>query len=533
MNVFQNNFFIINILLLISIFTFNVYSAEIFNACGISYEEPYFAINDSSGIETLLIDNNGNLFAYGESKIATNKDSFIVGDNVFNNESSVYDYIFQNVSSMPFDSGLIIRSNSGNDVAKITNNSIYLKGKGAIEREQANCLMDGGYCVGDILETRDYYCDINGERSGACLYDLVSSENCLNKISYENDSGKEYFKKGYVLDFLGCNSNNCTYDKYDDYCLSSTDLVEYYEDGVNYGEETYSCSVNDYNYCDGNTWRKVTYNCGSGECYEKSDLAIQDCTFAPPTDYSAWSCLDNKHKTRVETNYAPICTISGCSYSSSQVTETIACQGEKICVSGNCVDPIFRSCKELLEAGKSTGDGVYYIDPDGVGGNPEFQVYCEMSTGGWTVLVGNSLYSSGNFPFNPSLVGVSKSYPGGRYYAFQGGGANGYCHVPTPYYSVNIRMPHNEISYSVRMRHHNVYYMHGGYVDIHNDGSPERRIWTCSGACGQGQVKDYTVTKTYSSATTATNSRVYFKGHACQNWGSAEGRLYLYYLKVR
>jgi len=45
-----------------------------------------------------------------------------------------------------------------------------------------------------------------------------------------------------------------------------------------------------------------------------------------------------------------------------------------------------RSCKEILSAGLSTGDGLYYIDPDGVGGQLPFRVYCDMSTsgGGWT-----------------------------------------------------------------------------------------------------------------------------------------------------
>lgn len=45
-----------------------------------------------------------------------------------------------------------------------------------------------------------------------------------------------------------------------------------------------------------------------------------------------------------------------------------------------------RSCKEILDAGLSKGDGVYYIDPDGVGGLLPFKVYCDMtiSGGGWT-----------------------------------------------------------------------------------------------------------------------------------------------------
>jgi hypothetical protein len=45
-----------------------------------------------------------------------------------------------------------------------------------------------------------------------------------------------------------------------------------------------------------------------------------------------------------------------------------------------------RSCKSLLDSGHSTGNGLYWLDPDGSSSIGAFQAYCDMSNGGWTLV---------------------------------------------------------------------------------------------------------------------------------------------------
>lgn len=57
-------------------------------------------------------------------------------------------------------------------------------------------------------------------------------------------------------------------------------------------------------------------------------------------------------------------------------------------ISPNNITPsAFSSCSAILNAGSSTGNGIYSIDPDGNGLSNAFQVYCDMTNqnGGWTL----------------------------------------------------------------------------------------------------------------------------------------------------
>jgi hypothetical protein len=69
--------------------------------------------------------------------------------------------------------------------------------------------------------------------------------------------------------------------------------------------------------------------------------------------------------------------------SSSESTTSVEEVIDIGCEDGTTANCPGLSCQDLLDLGHSTGDGYYYIDPDGSGG---FEVYCDMSNhgGGWT-----------------------------------------------------------------------------------------------------------------------------------------------------
>lgn len=56
------------------------------------------------------------------------------------------------------------------------------------------------------------------------------------------------------------------------------------------------------------------------------------------------------------------------------------------------------NCKEILDNQFSTGNGLYWIDPDGYGGNAPFQCYCDMDFdgGGWTLVLNYNHFAGTN-----------------------------------------------------------------------------------------------------------------------------------------
>ena len=72
----------------------------------------------------------------------------------------------------------------------------------------------------------------------------------------------------------------------------------------------------------------------------------------------------------------------------SLAVNILAIDGIDLPCDGTAAKPCL-DCAEILAENPGKGNGAYWIDPDGVGGLPHFEVYCDMLTdgGGWTVLM--------------------------------------------------------------------------------------------------------------------------------------------------
>lgn len=69
-------------------------------------------------------------------------------------------------------------------------------------------------------------------------------------------------------------------------------------------------------------------------------------------------------------------------------------------------------CEDILEAGQSTGNGIYTIDPDGPEPTAPFEVYCDMANGGWTQVIDNDIALGYRLP-TAWLAGLTTTPPNG------------------------------------------------------------------------------------------------------------------------
>jgi hypothetical protein len=168
------------------------------------------------------------------------------------------------------------------------------------------------------------------------------------------------------------------------------------------GEEVCDGADND---CDGSTDEGVTsawYLDYDGDGYGDPDTAVSACE-APSALYIATAGDCDDVDDQVNPDAATVCddTDSNCdgnvdSDGDGDGYSDISCGGTDCddgdsslspTPGGGC--PMGTSCKDILDAGLSSGDDVYMIDVDGFGeGLDSWEVYCDMTTdgGGWTLL---------------------------------------------------------------------------------------------------------------------------------------------------
>jgi len=325
------------IIFFLFIFFISTVNSVSFNTCGVDISEPWFVVKDKVGIDILIVDGEGDTYFEGRDHTLNNKntlDSFEINGNYFNSVTSKFSFFDPNRNNLSNVSGLVINNSLGVIVTKfLGDGSIFTKGKGVYEGSQSACSGDGLYCNGAVSENRDYFCSLSSSKTGACTYNVLSSEDCLTKASVDSDGGVKNFTKGTLTDYVGCGSGSCTSTQYTDFCSGSV-LTEYSTNGASFNSGNIDCKSYEQNYCVGNTqvW-KTNFGCGVGQCNQGASSFVQFCPVTA-TGYSAWSCQDSYNSVRTITTYSPVCGSGSCSQTSVDTLEVVPVGAGNYCSGG-------------------------------------------------------------------------------------------------------------------------------------------------------------------------------------------------------
>jgi Stigma-specific protein, Stig1 len=115
-------------------------------------------------------------------------------------------------------------------------------------------------------------------------------------------------------------------------------------------------------------------HCGGCDRACASGLAcvggVCDASCSPTTTSCGGSCVDTQ---------SDPANCGGCG---------TACPDVSACAGGSCLVVSLASCLAIQQAFPAPPSGIYSLDPDGIGGDPPFNAFCDMATddGGWTLI---------------------------------------------------------------------------------------------------------------------------------------------------